>query len=610
MPNASPVATATSASDTIEDTGLADSTLVTSLLAVDPHLGGAVLRVGDQDACRWWLERLHGQRGLASPVRRVPIGISDDRLIGGIDLAASLAARRRVAARGLLAQADGGTLVVPFADRVNAATVWHIAAAVDTSLVSVERDGITARDDAAVVVIALISPDRDADDEPRVHDSWRERLAFDVRIERTTLDAPPPASAIALAQARLPTVVHDADAIMAVCRAALVLGVQSVRASVLALRAARAHAALAGRRDVTASDLMVAARLVLAPRAQPHETLESSTSSTPGDNGSPNEQPPASSREPGDAASSQQESAPSSLTDIVVAAARASIPADLLTRTARGAAAKARRAGRSGADHASAQRGRQIGVRRGELRSGRLDIVATLQAAAPWQRLRGTSRRDGNGRDGNGPDNLAITKDDFRLRRFRHRAATTTVFVVDASGSSARARLAEAKGAVELLLAASYARRDRVSLIAFGGRAARCVLPPTRALARARRELASLAAGGGTPLANGLDLAREAAAAATATGDDALIVVLTDGGANIARDGAAGRERAMRDALDSARRLRALGADALVIDCAVRPSTAAREIALAMGARHAWLPRADARAVHGIVSAARRQPAP
>ena len=100
-----------------------------------------------------------------------------------------------------------------------------------------------------------------------------------------------------------------------------------------------------------------------------------------------------------------------------------------------------------------------------------------------------------------------MRRDDFRMTRFQQRTRTTTIFVVDASGSSALNRLAEAKGAVELLLADCYVRRDQVALLAFRGKEAELLLPPTRSLVRAKRSLAGLPGGGGTPLAAGIDAA-------------------------------------------------------------------------------------------------------
>ena len=115
----------------------------------------------------------------------------------------------------------------------------------------------------------------------------------------------------------------------------------------------------------------------------------------------------------------------------------------------------------------TALRGRPAGTARGELRPGnRLDLIATLRAAAPWQALR---RRDGSARTSAGASDrrrrIEIRREDFRVTRFTRRTPTTVIFAVDASGSSALHRLAETKGAVELLLAECYVRRDRVAQV-------------------------------------------------------------------------------------------------------------------------------------------------
>jgi magnesium chelatase subunit D len=142
-----------------------------------------------------------------------------------------------------------------------------------------------------------------------------------------------------------------------------------------------------------------------------------------------------------------------------------------------------------------------------------------------------------------------VRKDDFRIQRFKHRSETTAIFVVDASGSSALHRLAEAKGAVELLLADCYVRRDRVALVAFRGRGAELLLPPTRSLVRTKRSLAGLPGGGGTPLAAGIEAGLALADGVKRRGGTPLLVLLTDGRANVARDGSGGRVKAGEEAL-------------------------------------------------------------
>jgi magnesium chelatase subunit D len=238
-----------------------------------------------------------------------------------------------------------------------------------------------------------------------------------------------------------------------------------------------------------------------------------------------------------------------------------------------------------------------VGSRRGEPRGSlRLHLVETLRAAAPGQRLRRQGAEDGR---------IAVRRDDFRVVRLKQRTPTTTIFVVDASGSAAARRLAEAKGAVELLLADCYVRRDEVALIAFRGAAAELLLPPTRSLVRARRCLAGLPGGGGTPLASAIDAAVALADGVTRRGASASVVLLTDGRANIARDGGPGRPRANADALAAAKAFRAANLPALLVDTSALPEPAARTVAETMGAAYLPLPHADAATLSGAVRAAR-----
>jgi magnesium chelatase subunit D len=199
---------------------------------------------------------------------------------------------------------------------------------------------------------------------------------------------------------------------------------------------------------------------------------------------------------------------------------------------------------------------------------------------------------------------VAVRRADFRIRRFVERTGTTVLFMVDASGSSAIQRLGEAKGAIEVLLAESYARRDRVSLMAFRGQGTEMLLPPTRALARARKVLAALPGGGGTPLAHAIDAALEQALAIRRGGSAAMVVLLTDGRANIARDGTPGRAVAEADALAAGRRFAQQGIAALFVDTSPRGEPVARRVAEAMRARYLLLPAADAKALGGLVRAA------
>ena len=291
--------------------------------------------------------------------------------------------------------------------------------------------------------------------------------------------------------------------------------------------------------------------------------------------------------------------------DLLLEAARAAIPPDLLARLAAGGAlrrsAAAPGAG-AGEDQWGKGRGRPAGVRAGDPRGGaRLDLVATLRTAAPWQALRRQARPDAG--------RVLVTPEDFRVRRYRQKREKVVIFVVDASGSAAATRLAETKGAIELMLAEAYVRREQVALIAFRGEGAELLLPPTRSLVQAKRRLAALPGGGPTPLAHGLEAALELAAQVARKGQTAHLALLTDGRANIARDGAQGRAQAGRDAEAAARAIAAAGIPALLLDTAPRPQEAAKALAKCARATYLGLPRAEARALAGTLQSALDAPA-
>ena len=173
---------------------------------------------------------------------------------------------------------------------------------------------------------------------------------------------------------------------------------------------------------------------------------------------------------------------------------------------------------------------------------------------------------------------------------------------VDASGSSATARLGEAKGAIELLLGQAYARRDHVALIAFRGKEAEILLPPTRSLVQTKRRLAALPGGGGTPLAAGLQATFDMAMMSRKKGLLPSVVLLTDGRGNIALDGTVDRKRAEVDAKHVAQGLAKRSVDTLILDTGRRPEPSLKEMAQFLNGHYIELPRADAQSVSKTVS--------
>ena len=546
---------------------LHDAVLAARLFTLAPRtFGGIILRGGSpaRDALVAALDE-------TIALRRMPGHVDDERLLGGIDLAASLSAGKPIRQRGLIQEAQTGALLAGMAERMDASIAGRLVQAMD--------DGKAA--------LVLLDDAVEPDEAPPV--SLTERLAFacDLTHSREWRGVE-----LAPAKGALSQVAPlDDEALRALAATAEALGVESLRALIFAGEAARGLAALAGRDATNEADLSGAVRLVLAPRA---------TQLPPQQDAAPPEDtpPPPPDGERDDQQDTEQQQQELDLSDILVEAAKAAIPADLLAQLAQGNAPRRSSSSGTGQKRKAATRGKPLGARPGMPRGGaKLALIDSLRAAVPWQAVR---RREA-GVDPAAP--IIMRKEDLRIRRFEERAARVTIFAVDASGSAAAARLAEAKGAVELMLGQAYVTRSEVALVAFRGDKAELLLPPTRSLTRARRALAELPGGGGTPLALGLNAAREVAESVMARGRSAALVILTDGRANIAADGSPGRPQAKLDAEAAAKAIFARGIDALVVDISARPGPEGGELAKAMGGRFLALPRADARMIQAAINA-------
>jgi magnesium chelatase subunit D len=583
-----------------------DAITAARLLAVDPvGLGGAAVRAGPGVPRDRWFAALRRDLAPAAPVKRIPPGIEDDRLLGGVDLVATLGAGRVALQRGVLAEADGGILVIPLAERLSAGTAARIAASLDRRSVVIERDGI-----AGVVPtrLGVVLFDEGATPDERPPAALVERLAFHIDLSETSLraidddarddGARDDGALTARARRGLGAVDPAAEEIIeALVATASALGIASVVAPLLALRAARAAAALAGRRRIETEDAILAARLVLGPRACVAPAEE-----PPAEEGAPDDKPEPAAPTDGDASAEPKPLGQPDLEELILAAVKATLPDGLLAGLSGAAGVRQPPSHRQGvgAAQAAPTRGRPAGVRPGALRSGaRLALVDTLRAAAPWQRVRriGLGDRAASGR-------IEVRRDDFRLRKFVQRRETTIVFCVDASGSAALHRLAETKGAVELLLSEAYVARTHVALVVFRGSRAELLLPPTRSLSRAKALLAHLPGGGGTPLAAGIDAAVLTALLERAKGREPLLVLMTDGRANIGRDGRPARPAAAVEALASARQVAVHRLASVLVDTAPRPSDTAAALASAMNGRYAALPYVEASAMRDVVRAA------
>lgn len=593
---------------------LQDALIAAELFAQSPAaLGGLVIQAHAGPVRTRYLEFLRSCLPAAVPLRKLPLTIQDERLLGGLDLTATLAAGKPVLSRGVLADSHGGVLMVAMAERMPPSLSARLASVMDRRQVVIAREGLSAEIESAFGLVLL---DESVADDEHIAPELMDRTAF--HIDLRDVGVREMDQALALFQAsrwdqdpqahasfavRAPTTDGVGDEItQALCATAMALGIASIRAAIFAHRVADRAGRWMGHAQADQEDAALAARLVLAPRA----TRLPSSPDEP-----PPEPPPEDTSAPDDRAqdSESPNPDPENLDDVVLESAKAAIPAGLLAQllSDQRLFARSSGSGKSGAQKKAGARGRPLGARQG-LPEGRarLSIIDTLRAAAPWQNLRGgldrsSAASSSHGRDASRDRRLRIRAEDFRIKRFKDKTETTTIFVVDASGSSAIHRLAEAKGAVELLLADCYVRRDQVAVIAFRGQRAEMILPPTRSLVRAKRGLSGLPGGGGTPLALAIDASVALAVGIARKGETPLVVMLTDGKANIGRDGQPGREQASRDALAAADQFAITGYAAMVIDTSPQPSSAAQLIAQHMRARYMPLPHAGAAQVNHAI---------
>lgn len=507
-------------------------------------------------------------------LRRITPSMSDEALFGGIDLAATLDTGTLTETRGVLS--DPGVLLLPMAERVEPRLAGRLAGALDASR-----------------GLSIIAFDEGAVPGERAPEALLDRLAIHVDLTDHALsDAPELAidlGALIEARERLQQIETPESAIAELAEVAARLGILSLRAPLQALAVARASAALSGADRIEEPDLLTAVELVLAPRAtQIPEASEEVQNNPP---------PPPEDTSPDQPESDTEEQPDLPPAEILLEAARAMLPPDLLARLAAGKATRAAKSSGSGAAKTGNRRGRPLPPRAGRMGgTARVDLVATLRAAAPWQKI----RQDITGVT----DRVHVRMSDIRIRRFKETSDRAIIFVVDASGSSAMARLAEAKGAVELLLAEAYSRRDHVALVAFRGDGAEVLLPPTRSLVQTKRRLAGLPGGGGSPLAAGLKAALQLAELAKSKGMTPSVALLTDGRANVDLSGNANRATAAEDSTAMARAIRSEGYPGLVIDTGQRPTRGLDALARDMGAPYLPLPRADSRNLSRAVDAA------
>ena len=530
------------------------------LLSADPSgLGGICVRARVGPARDAFVNRI---KVLERASLRLHPSMTSNDLDGGTDLTATLNSGELVMQRGLF-DCSPALMTLPMAERTTPYMSARLAQVLDS--------------DCGHILIAL---DEGVGDDEALPFGVADRLAFQIELDDVALHeietSDMTCHSLPVASVNIPE-----DLPKTLVTLAVKLGVASPRAAIFVLRAARASAALDGRTFVEEHDVRIAVELVYAHRATQMPNYEAEEISPPESRENENIE-------------IEQNNLDSIPQDLLLEAVKAALPSDILAKLSQGGREKVMGSG-SGQRQIGNRRGRPLPARNGTQKSNaRVDMVATLRAALPWQTIRKQASSNCKG--------VQVRLSDLRYKRYEIQSDRVLIFAVDASGSSATARLGEAKGAIELLLGQAYARRDHVALIAFRGKEAEILLPPTRSLVQTKRRLAALPGGGGTPLAAGLQATFDMAMMSRKKGLLPSVVLLTDGRGNIALDGTVDRKRAEVDAKHVAQGLAKRSVDTLILDTGRRPEPSLKEMAQFLNGHYIELPRADAQSVSKTVS--------
>lgn len=611
--------------------GMSEPKRALLLLAVDPRLKGALIEGAPGSAKSLLARSFHSliasdDPSSSPPFVELPLNATEDHLLSGIDLEATLASGSRRAFRGALARADGGVLYVDDVNLLDAGSSDHIAAALEEGFVRLERDGISETLSSRFCFIGTGDPF-----EGETSANLRDRIGLLVEvgsedsaaagaliIERAltfekdstafvefwAVETAAIIAQIEEARERLDSISVRREDIARIAQIAMTLGVEGNRADIFAVRAARANAALAGREFIADEDLVAAIKLVLLPRATslPEQAQPDNGTSAAERDDQPREPDGGQSEgvQPDDAGSHKP------IGDLLIEAIDSQAPGEALALEQRRKPDRLRAASGRRARTVSSSRGRYSGVVNGRGVSSRIAVDATLRAAAPHQLARRSKRALSASNDLDRSSDavaggrLKIKPDDLRFKRYKQRSGALFIFAVDASGSMAVNRMAQAKGAIVRLLGEAYLHRDKVALVSFRGAQADVLLAPTRSVELARRLVDAIPTGGATPIAAGLIKALELARLARLQGlRRSVVLLMTDGRANVGF--ISDKERRSSNLDDELRDigllLRLEGLELLVVD--TKPKFLSRgegsTLANTLGARYLYLPKSDSR---------------